>query len=146
MCCHVLLPAHVFLSGLGNTPVTEIGGSPFPHGGAILNVGRGSCSGAINNPTACVDAVVPAFAHWPVPMYQLHQGRTPHIGLMGGMLLTSSFSGWICQKLIMILNQKNCMVSLGNWHSFVLLLQDNELLLEAWKLGFKLCNFRVSLC
>ena len=39
MCCHVLLPAHVFLSGLGNTPVTEIGGSPFPHGGVILNVG-----------------------------------------------------------------------------------------------------------
>ena len=39
VCCHVLLPAHVFLSGLGNTPVTEIGGSPFPHGGAILNVG-----------------------------------------------------------------------------------------------------------
>ena len=39
MCCHVFLPAHVFLSGLGNTPVTEIGGSPFPHRGAILNVG-----------------------------------------------------------------------------------------------------------
>ena len=45
MCCHVFLPAHVFLSGLGNTPVTKIGGSPFPHGGAILDVGgctRGS--------------------------------------------------------------------------------------------------------
>ena len=39
VCCHVLLPAHVFLSGLGNTPVTEIGGSPFPHGGVILDVG-----------------------------------------------------------------------------------------------------------
>ena len=39
MCCHVLPPACVFLSGLGNTPVTEIGGSPFPHGGAILDVG-----------------------------------------------------------------------------------------------------------
>ena len=38
-CCHVLPPAHVFPSGLGNTPVTKIGGSPFPHGGAILNVG-----------------------------------------------------------------------------------------------------------
>ena len=37
MCCHVLLPAHVFPSGLGNTPVTKIGGSPFPHGGAILD-------------------------------------------------------------------------------------------------------------
>ena len=45
VCCHVLPPACVFLSGLGNTPVTEIGGSPFPHGGAILDVGgftRGS--------------------------------------------------------------------------------------------------------
>ena len=39
VCCHMLLPARVFLSGLGNTPVTEIGGSPFPHGGAILDVG-----------------------------------------------------------------------------------------------------------
>ena len=37
--CHVFPPAHVFLSGLGNTPVTEIGESPFPHGGAILDVG-----------------------------------------------------------------------------------------------------------
>ena len=27
MCCHMFLPAHVFLSGLGNTSVTEIGGS-----------------------------------------------------------------------------------------------------------------------
>ena len=39
VCCHVLPPAHVFPSCLGNTPVTEIGGSPFPHRGAILNVG-----------------------------------------------------------------------------------------------------------
>ena len=38
VCCHMFLPAHVFPSGLGNTPVTEIGGSPFPHRGAILNV------------------------------------------------------------------------------------------------------------
>ena len=43
MCCHMFLPAHVFLSGLGNTPITEIGGSPFPHGGVILDVGR--CTG-----------------------------------------------------------------------------------------------------
>ena len=45
VCCHMLPPAHVFPSGLGNTPVTKIGGSPFPHGGAILDVGgftRGS--------------------------------------------------------------------------------------------------------
>ena len=39
VCSHVFPPAHVFLSGLGNTPVTEIGGSPFPHGGVILDVG-----------------------------------------------------------------------------------------------------------
>ena len=45
VCCHMFPPAHVFLSSLGNTPVTEIRGSPFPHGGAILDVGgftRGS--------------------------------------------------------------------------------------------------------
>ena len=39
VCCHVFPPARVFLSGLGNTPVTEIGGSPFPHRGAIIDVG-----------------------------------------------------------------------------------------------------------
>ena len=39
VCCHMFPPAHVFPSGLGNTPVTEIGGSPFPHRGAILDVG-----------------------------------------------------------------------------------------------------------
>ena len=39
VCCHVFLPACVFLSGLGDTPVTKIGGSPFPHGGVILDVG-----------------------------------------------------------------------------------------------------------
>ena len=39
VCCHVFPQAHVFLSGLGNTPVTKIGGSPFPHGGVILDVG-----------------------------------------------------------------------------------------------------------
>ena len=45
VCCHMFLPAHVFPSGLGNTPVTKIGGSPFPHRRAILDVGgctRGS--------------------------------------------------------------------------------------------------------
>ena len=28
VCCHMFLPARVFPSSLGNTPVTEIGGSP----------------------------------------------------------------------------------------------------------------------
>ena len=55
MCCHVLPPARVFPSGLGNTPVTEIGGSPFPHGGAILNVGGFTRGSGVWDPTACDD-------------------------------------------------------------------------------------------
>ena len=39
VCCHMFPPAHVFPSSLGNTPVTEIGGSPFPHGGVIFDMG-----------------------------------------------------------------------------------------------------------
>ena len=53
--CHMFPPAHVFMSGLGNTPVTEIGGSSFPHGGAILNVGRCTRGSVVCNPTACDD-------------------------------------------------------------------------------------------
>ena len=52
MCFHVFPPAHVFLSGLGNTPVTEIGGSPFPHGGAILDVGGFTKGSVVCDPTA----------------------------------------------------------------------------------------------
>ena len=49
-----MLPrAHVFPSSLGNTPVTEIGGSPFPHGGAILNVGGFTRGSVVWDPTAC---------------------------------------------------------------------------------------------
>ena len=55
MCCHVLPPAHVFLSGLGNTPVTKIGGLPFPHGGAILDVGGFTRGSVVWDPTACDD-------------------------------------------------------------------------------------------
>ena len=55
VCCHVFLPAHVFPSGLGNTPVTEIGGSPFPHGGAILDVGGLTKGSVVCDPTACND-------------------------------------------------------------------------------------------
>ena len=55
MCCHMFPPAHVFLSGLGNTPVTEIGGSPFPHGGAILNIGGFTWGSVVCDPTACDD-------------------------------------------------------------------------------------------
>ena len=56
MCCHMFLPARVFLSSLGNIPVTEIGGSPFPHGGTILDVGGFPMSGVAWGPTAGDDA------------------------------------------------------------------------------------------
>ena len=49
----VFPPARVFPSGLGNTPVTEIGGSPFPHRGAILNVGGFTWGSVVWGPTAC---------------------------------------------------------------------------------------------
>ena len=55
VCCHVFPPAHVFPSGLGNTPVTEIGGSPFPHGGVILDVGGFTRGSVVWDPTACDD-------------------------------------------------------------------------------------------
>ena len=55
MCCHVFPPARVFLSGLGNTPVTKIGGSPFPHGGVILDMGGFTWGSAVCDPTACDD-------------------------------------------------------------------------------------------
>ena len=47
MCCHVFPPTHVFPSGLGNIPITEIGGSPFPHGGVILDIGGCPGSGVV---------------------------------------------------------------------------------------------------
>ena len=55
VCCHVLPPAHVFPSDLGNTPVTEIGGSPFPHRGAILDVGGFTRGSVVWDTTACDD-------------------------------------------------------------------------------------------
>ena len=75
----VFLPAHVFLSSLGNTPVTEIGGSPFPHGGVILNVG--GLTEAVWSVTLLPAMIMPASlaaAHQPVPMYWLHSGRSSH--------------------------------------------------------------------
>ena len=53
VCYHMLPPACVFPSGLGNTPVTEIGGSPFPHRGAILDVGGFTWGSVVWDPTAC---------------------------------------------------------------------------------------------
>ena len=55
VCSHVFPPAHVFPSSLGNTPVTEIGGSPFPHRGAILDVGGFTRGSVVWGPTACDD-------------------------------------------------------------------------------------------
>ena len=55
VCCHVFPPAHVFPSGLGNTPVTEIGGSPFSHRRVILNVGGLTKGSVVCDPTACND-------------------------------------------------------------------------------------------
>ena len=55
VCCHVFPPAHVFLSGLANIPVTKIQGSPFPHGGVILDVGILPKGSVVCDPTACND-------------------------------------------------------------------------------------------
>ena len=85
VCCHMFLPAHVFPSGLGNIPVTEIGVLPFPHRGAILDVGRCPGSSVVWDPTALM--MMPALlasAHQLVLMYQPHQGRSPHNWRKGG--------------------------------------------------------------
>ena len=55
MCCYVFPPAHVFPRSLGNIAVTEMGGSPFSHGGTVLNLGRCPTSGVAVSPTADVD-------------------------------------------------------------------------------------------
>ena len=55
MYCHMFLPARGFPSGLGNIPVTEIGGSPFPHRGVILDVGGFPKGSVVCDPTACND-------------------------------------------------------------------------------------------
>ena len=78
VCCHMFPPAHVFPSGLGNTPVPEIGGSPFPHRGAILNVGGCTKGSVVCDPTAWT--MMPAslaLVHQPVLTYWLCSGRSP---------------------------------------------------------------------
>ena len=57
VCCHMFPPAQVFPSSLGNIPVTEIGGSPFPHGGVILKMGGFTWGSVVCDPTACDDDV-----------------------------------------------------------------------------------------
>ena len=117
MCCHVFLPAHVFPSSLGTIPVTEIRGSPFPHGGAILNMGGCPSSSVVCDPTACMMLALLASAHQLVPTYQPNQGRSSHIGRMGGGLDTSSFSGWIFWRWVLIQNLRNQMGH-PNWLVF----------------------------
>ena len=77
VCCHVFLTAHGFPSSLGNIPVTEIGGSPFPNGGVILDVGGCPKGSVVYDPTACNDDASSASVHQPVLMYWLHLGRSP---------------------------------------------------------------------
>ena len=110
VCCHMFLPAHVFPSGLGNTPVTEIGGSPLPHGGVIL-VWVGS-PGAVWSVTLLPTTMMPApsaFAHQPVPTYWLCSGRSPHSWWPAGMPGSSSFSSSIGPKWVLNQNLKHRM-------------------------------------
>ena len=81
VCCHMLLPAHVFPSGLGNIPVTEIRGSPYPHKGVILDVGRCSHSGVVCDPTACDDAGICSSTGTNVPA---SSGKKPSYWIEGG--------------------------------------------------------------
>ena len=99
VCCHMFPPARVFPSGLGNTPVTKIGGSPFPHRGAILNVG--GLPGAVWSVTLLPVMMMLASlasAHQPVPTYWLRSGRSPCSWWTVGIPDPSSFSGSIGQK------------------------------------------------
>ena len=110
MCCHVLPPARVFLSGLGNTPVTQIWGSPFPHGGEILDVG--GCTKAVWSVTLLPVTMMlasSASVHQPVPMYWVCSGRSPHSWWLAGTPGPSSFSGSISQKWVLNQNLRNCM-------------------------------------
>ena len=58
VCYRMFLPARVFPSSLGNIPLTEIGGSPFPYGGAILDVGGCTKGSVVCDPTACDDDAI----------------------------------------------------------------------------------------
>ena len=84
ICCHVFPPAHVFLSGLGNIPVTEIRGSPFPHGGVILNMGGCSCSGVVCDPIACDDAGITGISSSAGTDVPVSSGKKPPYCMEGG--------------------------------------------------------------
>ena len=76
VCCHMFLPACVFPSGLGNIPITEMGGSPFPHGGAILDVNGCPKRSMVCDPVMMMPASL-ASVHQQVLMYWLCPGRSP---------------------------------------------------------------------
>ena len=56
MCVAMCSCQLVSFQGLGNIPVTEMGGSPFPHRGVILDVGRCPTSGVAWGPTTGAEA------------------------------------------------------------------------------------------
>ena len=109
VCCHVFPPAHVFPSGLGNIPVTEVGGSPFPHGGVILDVGGFPEGSVVCDPTACDnDAGIISICSSASTNILASYGKKPWSWWMGGRLGPSSISGLICQKWVLNQSPRNC--------------------------------------
>ena len=78
VCCHMLPPARVFPSGLGNTPVTERGGHPSPtEERSSMWVGLPE---AVSSETPLPVTMTPAslaLVCQPVLMYWLCLGRSP---------------------------------------------------------------------
>ena len=67
MCCHLFPPAHVFPSGLGNTPVTEIGGSPCYKFILIFNSGD------------CQNMFIPSRCLYAAPDYVINVRECGHL-------------------------------------------------------------------
>ena len=121
MCCHMFLPALVFPSGLGNTPVTKIGGHPSPmEERASMWAGVPK---AVWSETLLPATMMPASSasvHQLVPTYWLCSGRSPHSWWLAGMPGPSSFSGSIGQKWVLNQNPRNHMGH-PKWLAFFLL-------------------------
>ena len=78
MCCHVFLPARVFLSGLGNTPVTKLGGHPSPmEERSLMWAGSPKAVWSVTLLPVMMMLASSASAHQPVPMYWLCLGSSP---------------------------------------------------------------------
>ena len=87
MCCHMFPPGCVFPSGLGNIPVTEIGGSPFSHRGVILDVGGFPKGGVVCDPTACDDddaSIIAIYSSTSTDVLA-SSGKKPPLLMDGGM-------------------------------------------------------------